>query len=497
MNQPSAANRPAAPAAERPVGVAPPADDLLRELVHRAVDAATGLATTESGRVGVRRIATRLAANAVAAADPILPAFARAPVPDGVCTLLPGLGLPLGCGATNEAAAAAALNAAAITVSQCDEGLREARGHPGLHAFAAGLAAAEYEDRSLSDLLHALAVGWEVGARLGLLLGAPRPGVHPHGGWGAAAAAAAAGAAVGLDPAGLVDAVNAALTVGLCGPDASTRDGQNSHYLLPALGTANGLTTAYLVRDGLRPPERALAHFGRLVHEGAPTAASTDAALVARPLLLDAYFKPVGCCAHTLTSWTAARDLAAEITAEDVAEVEVVTYGGAAVLAERRPANRLARQFSIPWAVACGFVGADGADPVSDWLDPADQRGRPERSERFECVSRLAERVVVRHDPALDAGYPAGRPAVVRVWSRTGRRFSAEARFHPGDREVPLGPAELDAVNAGLLAAAGDPRGAADLLRQLAAASGTTPVRRITGLLRNGDPAPIQSPGRK
>ncbi|PTA47705.1 MmgE/PrpD family protein [Micromonospora sp. RP3T] len=453
-------------------------DDVLSPLVAVGVAAADALLATIPGQRQVRSVAARLTGNAVAARGHLPAGLAPPGHRAGRCTLLAT------AGATDTPERAAAATAAAITTTQCDEGLRESRGHPGLHAYAAGLAAAENADGDLRTLLRALAVGWEVGARLGLLLGPPRTGVHPHGGWGTAAAAAAAGVAAGLDTAGLTDAVNLALTVALAGPDDSTRRGSSAHHLLPALGAATGLTVAYLVRDGFPATGPAVAHFRRTAHLGPSTPAAVDAALTTRPLLPDAYFKPVGVCAHALTSWTAARSLARDVAGVDVASVTVHTYAGAALLDERFPGSRLARQFSIPWAVACGLLG----------LDPGAADG-PGEARRHTEAARIAERVVVRHDPGLDDGYPHGRPAVVELHDRAGRRHTARARFHPGDRETPLSSDELAAVNAGLLRAAGSPAGAADVLRALAQAPGSLPLRHLTAPMRGEAPSPTGGPG--
>ncbi|WP_194823790.1 MmgE/PrpD family protein, partial [Micromonospora sp. S-DT3-3-22] len=138
--------------------------DVLAMLVAGAVEAADTLLATGTGQVLVRQVAARLTANAVAARGHLPAGLDTAGDPDGRCSLLAAPG------GTDQPARAAAVTAAAITVSQCDEGLRESRGHPGLHAYAAALAAAEVDDRSLRVFLRALAVGWEVGARLGLLL---------------------------------------------------------------------------------------------------------------------------------------------------------------------------------------------------------------------------------------------------------------------------------------------------------------------------------------
>jgi 2-methylcitrate dehydratase PrpD len=449
--------------------------DVLATLVAGAVEAADTLLATGPGQVLVRQVAARLTANAVAARGHLPAGLDSAGDPDGRCTLLAAPG------GTDQPERAAAVTAAAITVSQCDEGLRESRGHPGLHAYAAALAATEADDRSLRVFLRALAVGWEVGARLGLLLGPPRPGVHPHGGWGTGAAAAAAGVVAGQDTAGVTDTVNLALTVALAGPEADTRQGHPAHYLLPALGTANGLVVARLAAGGFPATAAALPHLGRTVHQGVADR-PVDAALLSRPLLPDAYFKPVGVCAHALTGWTVARAMARDLPADEVATVTVDTYAGASLLAQRRPVGRLARQFSLPWVVACGLLGTDPGAPAG----PAD--------DRWTRAFRLAERVTVRHDPGLDPGYPAGRPAVVEVTTRSGARLSGRARFHHGDREDPMTADELAAVDAALLGTPGTPAGAAELLHGLTRAPGATRLRDLTALVRGGAPNPNGGP---
>ena len=168
----------------------------------------------------------------------------------------------------------------------------------------------------------------------------------------------------------------------------------------------------------------------------------------------------MGVCAHTLTGWTVARAMARDLPADEVATVTVDTYAGAALLAQRRPVSRLARQFSIPWVVACGLLGTDPGTPDA----PADDRRAR--------AARLAERVTVRHDPGLDQGYPAGRPAVVEVTTRSGARLTGRARFHHGDREDPMTADELAAVDAALLRTPGTPAGAAELLYGLTRAPG-------------------------
>jgi 2-methylcitrate dehydratase PrpD len=66
-------------------------------------------------------------------------------------------------------------------------------------------------------------------------------------------------------------------------------------------------------------------------------------------------------------------------------------------------------------------------------------------------VQDLASRVEVVHDPALDAGYPAGRPARVTVTLRDGGTVEAAADRPRGDADRALTRDELKAKAARLL----------------------------------------------
>ena len=66
-------------------------------------------------------------------------------------------------------------------------------------------------------------------------------------------------------------------------------------------------------------------------------------------------------------------------------------------------------------------------------------------------VVDLARRVQVVHDPALDAGYPAGRPARVRILLRDGSERSAAADLPRGDAGRAFSRTELAAKSARLL----------------------------------------------
>src|SRR6202030_1661799 len=85
---------------------------------------------------------------------------------------------------------AAFLNGTAGTMLEIDEGNQFARGHPGIHVVPAVLAAAEELGSSGSDVLLAIALGYEIGSRVGIA-SKLRVTMHPHGTWGTVGAAVA------------------------------------------------------------------------------------------------------------------------------------------------------------------------------------------------------------------------------------------------------------------------------------------------------------------
>jgi 2-methylcitrate dehydratase PrpD len=408
----------------------------------------------------VRLVAMRLFANAVAAGEK---ALLRCLAPSG----------PVGstCLATRSVASveqAASANAAAVTMTQCDEGLREARGHPGLHAFSAAMAMVEMVDGTVGDMLSALAAGWEVGARLGLALGPVREGIHPHGGWGAAASAASAAVALGLDDTKITEAVANALGLGLVGPDSSVYAGDDSHFLLPAIGAATGVTAARATAAGVTAPARALEHFSAVAHQDGAKPASIDP-FSGESMLRLAYLKSSGICAHALVAWELAKQLGSSVEVDHISGVLVETYAGAARLSGRAPATRLARQFSLPWAVASGLLGQHPDGAHSD------------------AVRDLAGLVNVQHDPALDEGYPAGRPTHLTVQMRDGRVIRASGQFHLGDRERPLSHADAAAIDARLLGSTRDAATARAAYEGLGGDPGQA-LRSVTRALTGGSP---------
>ncbi|MDA8248455.1 MAG: MmgE/PrpD family protein [Rhodospirillales bacterium] len=341
----------------------------------------------------------------------------------------PGAAAAIGGGRRFAAPLAAFVNGTAGTMLELDEGNQYARGHPGIHVVPAVLAAAAGSGASGADLLTAIVLGYEIGARVGIA-SKLRVTMHPHGTWGTIGAALAAARLGGADAALLAETISIASSLGLSTSRRTMLEGgtvRNSYagfsnqlglmaWDLAAagfVGEADGVATVYgtVIADQFRPQEMV-------------------AELGTRWEVARNYFKRHAACRYT----HGALDALAQITARaggriapaDVEAIEVDTHVWAAQLDAPAPRNMLAAKFSLPFAIATTLV--NGAATVPAFRAAALQN---------EIAQALACRVAVREDPALTARLPGLRPARVRVTLRDGRVFAAETLTNRGDTEDP------------------------------------------------------------
>lgn len=369
-------------------------------------------------------VADTVAAIAAGSAEPEMTALTAR------LAAAPGPAAVIGTGLRTDAGKAALLNGTAGTFLEMDEGNRFSRGHPAIHVLPAVLATAEAEGTSGRDALLALVLGYEVGARLG---GAARlrPAMHPHGTWGTVAAAAAIAKLAGADANGFRETLNVASSLTLATSKRTMLEGGTVRNVYAGVSSQMGLLAHHLVQAGFSGERDGIASvFGAVVSD------SIDTDALVRGLgdawqISQNYFKLHSCCRYNHATLDALAKLG-PIRPEDVAAVEVETYGDAAELDDPRPRNTLAAKFSVPFAVATTI--AHGSSGVASFTLNA--VGDPK-------VLELAGRVSVREDPALSARLPAERPARVKVRYRDGREASAETFTNRGDDVDPYTVEEL------------------------------------------------------
>ena len=335
------------------------------------------------------------------------------------------------------------LNATAMAADQLQDGHRLARGHPASHVVPAVLGLAEQTQAVGTELLSAVLAGYEAGVRVGRALAGTPPGVHDIGTWGQLAAGAATARL--LAPG---DAAAAERALDLCASAVLLTDAHTvfaghagSHtYLGSSVQTGAGQGVAAVA--GLAAAPGALAR-----HLGTVAAVRWDP----EPLsvhddwdtyeVLGGYVKAHATCAHLHGVNDAVADLVdSGVDGRDVASVLVRAFAGAAVF-DTVADGELAARFSVPTTVALGLLDGrvDESTMTQDRVCAADVRD-------------LASRVEVVHDPDLDAGYPAGRPARVTAVLGDGTAVEASAGRPRGDADRAWTRTELAGKAARLLA---------------------------------------------
>ncbi len=349
----------------------------------------------------------------------------------------PGSATVIGAGVSAEPSTAAFLNGTAGTFLELDEGNQFSRGHPAIHAIPAALAYAEPRGLSGRDVLTAVVLGYEIGARIGI--GAKiRMSMHPHGTWGTVGAAVTVAKLAGASAEQVREVINVASTLGLATSRQTMLQGGTVRNTFSGFSGKIGLMAWDMVRAGFTGERDGLSTiWGTVVSETwAPEEMTVELGI--RWEIARNYFKRHACCRYNHGTLDALAEIVAQrpsgLKPEDIASVRVETYSLAAQLSDRAPRNTLAGKFSVPFAVATTLV--NGSSGVMSFV--VDQLDRPE-------IRAIADRVEVIEDPTLTAMMPDHRPARVVVTLTDGTQLKAEAFTNRGDTEDPYDAAELRA----------------------------------------------------
>ena len=151
--------------------------------------------------------------------------------------------------------------------------------------------------------------------------------------------------------------------------------------------------------------------------------------------ILQTYFKPYAVCRWSHAAVDAVLELKHRhrLQIEEIEAIQVETFREVMRLANERPSNTIAAQFSVQFALAVALLyDRIGPAEVSDMHihDPA--------------ILSLARKVQVAVDDTLDRQFPA--KTIARVTIRTPRgEFRTTIEYPRGNPENPLSNAELEA----------------------------------------------------
>jgi 2-methylcitrate dehydratase PrpD len=328
---------------------------------------------------------------------------------------------------------AALLNGIAGRSIELCEGLRLVSGQAAMQVLPGVLAVGEQARSTGRDMLTALLLGYDVAARLAAGF-TPRPLAHQNGQVSLLAAAAAGARLRGLDAGGISRAMRIATTLLLT---PSYTDAVAGATALNVAGGMSGFAAALapdLALAGFEAQDDAIEQaLGQLVGGGfTPDGLLSELGTTWH--ITRNYFRLYACCNPIHPALDCLQQLLAELRPrpDEIARIEISTYGFAAVMRNPDPPNFFASKYSLPHAAATMAVrGHAGHSALDDAAvhDPD--------------IVALRHRVSVTEDPAMTAVAPRLRPARVTVVLADGRSATHACDSHRGDFQRPFAEAEL------------------------------------------------------
>ncbi len=334
---------------------------------------------------------------------------------------------------SHDARTAALLNGIAGRSIELCEGLRLVSGEAAMQVLPGVLAVGEQARSTGRDVLTALLLGYDVAARLAVGF-TPRPLAHQNGQVSLLAAAAAGARLRGLDAGGISCAMRIATTLVLTPSYTNAVAGATA---LNVAGGMSGFAAALapeLALAGFEAREDAIqAALGQLVGGGFTPDGLLDELGTTWHITRN-YFRLYACCNPIHPALDCLQQALAELRPrpDEIAHIDIATYGFAAVMRNPDPPNYFASKYSLPHAAATTVVrGHAGHGALDDAAvhDPV--------------IVSLRHRLKVTEDPTMTALAPRLRPARVMVVLTDGRSATYACDSHRGDFQQPFAEAEL------------------------------------------------------
>jgi 2-methylcitrate dehydratase PrpD len=342
---------------------------------------------------------------------------------------------------------AALLNGSLAQALEMDDKHGSSLARPGSTVTPAVLAVAQQNNMSLTDVVTAVTVGYEVMIRLGFVAGDRflERGYHTSSLLGAFGTVAAIGSLLRSSAEDVVNALGIAGTFA-AGIQEATRTGSTSKILHGGWGAHSGVVALDLATAGITGPSSVFeGKFGFFRCFLTPIAGELDFAKAAEGLgrrwyLPETAYKPYPCCQLLHAFIEGAKQIRTELKemGKPIDTIETISCQlaepGLTLVTEPKdrkaaPSHPHEARFSLPYGVATTLIYGD-VDVESF---------RPERLKDPE-VLRLAEVVVSSEDP--DSDYPQHCPAIIEV-TALGRVHRRHIRFHPGSPEAALSESDV------------------------------------------------------
>ena len=334
---------------------------------------------------------------------------------------------------------AALLNGTAGTWLELDEGNLFAKGHPGIQVVPAAVALAQESGSSGAELERAVALGYEVSARI-TRAAQMRLAFHPHGTYGVIGAAIAAAVLKRFDARQMLELINCAATMGMATSRQTLLDGATVRNIFTGHSGYMGLTAARLVECGFTGEVDGVGNvYGRGVYSEKFDPALAIAGLGTEWLITQSYFKlhPIGRYGHSAVD--ALEDLLEKVPGgrlptDAIERIEVRAYMLAASLAGKNIVSSFGARFSVPFALAS--ILYHGRSGLKSFDDAAVANAQ---------VQALVQKVDLQEDKSFTARFPREQPVTVRIVMRDGAAHEGRCVITKGEAAKPHTEAELTA----------------------------------------------------
>jgi 2-methylcitrate dehydratase PrpD len=333
---------------------------------------------------------------------------------------------------------AAMVNAAAAHVVEQDDVHNGSVFHPAAVVFPPALAVAQALGKSGKDLLVASVAGYEVGIRIGEYLGRSHYKIfHTTGTVGTLAAAVTVGRLLELNAEQMLHAIGSAGTQA-AGLWEFLRDAADSKQLHTAKAAADGITAAYLAKEGFTGARHILEG-----PQGLAAGMSSDAdptrlvdRLGERWALSETSFKYHASCRHTHPAADALQQVmhAHQLQATDISEVITRVHQGAIDVLGPVVDPKTVHQSKFSMGTVLALVALKGRAGLAEFdAAPGDAE-----------VAAFRNKVRMELDTEVDTAYPAKWIGKVTVRTVDGRTLDGRIDEPKGDPGNTLNREEIE-----------------------------------------------------
>lgn len=321
-------------------------------------------------------------------------------------------------------------NSLAISLTDFDEGHRNAAGHPANLVVPVSMMLGKQLNKSFTDILKAIIIGYEAGTRFGYARVPAKVETWSTGRWGGIASAASAAYLLGLNEIEFMHALSLAyiLSPGMQGGSTDVSTGAMSKEGV-AWASQSGFQAALLAKNGFTGPYLFIDSYDEI---------DTNRLLSDEKnpwLIRSNYFKPYACCRWLHTAIYLASSLSGQyhLNVDDIDRIEVTTFERVQQLIDTKyPQNTVQAQFHLPFTIAAVLLFHEiTPNIISDEI-----LENPK-------MKSLVNKVYLNSDKRFDRNFPIKLGSAVSIYTKKCQIYSDESFEAPWDASFPPTNEEL------------------------------------------------------